>query len=148
MYGSRYFKRATQRFFQRGGMTITLNTQFSEYYQAGYTACYTSRDIAIFALKEPFSLVAGSDEMTLGEYADLLISANKLGSSTKVKNKSGLKYFEYYYKNPETKDLYHYYTFVFKTSDSFWMVQFATLEKDADDYERNIFKWAKSIEFS
>jgi hypothetical protein len=50
--------------------------------------------------------------------------------------------------NPKTNNLYHYFTVVYKTSDSFWMVQFATLEQNFNDNKQTIINWAKNIKFS
>lgn len=134
--------------FSKEGMTITLTNQFREISQDGYTTCYDSQDVAVFVLKEEFSLVEGFDKYTLNEYGNLLITNNGLDSSVKLQNNDGLTYFEYQRANPETKDIYHYFSVVFKTPDSFWVIQFATLEKNYNDKKRTIFDWAKNIEFS
>ena len=129
-------------------MIITLTNQFSEISSGGYTACYDSQDVAVIVLKEEFSLFEGFDKYTLNEYGNLLITNNNLDSSVKLQNYNGLTYFEYQYSNPETKDLYHYFSVVFKTSDSFWMIQFVTLEKNYNYNKQNIINWAKNIEFT
>jgi hypothetical protein len=134
--------------FSKEGMTITLNNHFLETSQDGYTTCYESQDVAIFALKEKFSLVEGFDKYTLSEYGNLVITNNKLDSSVKLQNSDGLTYFEYQSSNPDTNDLYHYFSLVYKTSDSFWMIQFATLEKNYNDNKQDILDWAKTIKFS
>lgn len=49
--------------------------------------------------------------------------------------------------NPDTKDTYKYFSFVYKSNDAFWLVQFATLAENADDYSSQIFEWAKTVTF-
>jgi hypothetical protein len=134
--------------FSKEGMTITLTNQFNEISQDGYTSCYNSRDVVIFVSKEEYSLMEGFDKYTLNEYGNLLITNNSLDSSVKLQNNDGLTYFEYQFSNPETNDLYHYSSFIFKTSDSFWLIQFATLEENYNDNKQTIINWAKNIEFS
>lgn len=134
--------------FSKEGMTITLTNQFREISQDGYTTCYDSQNVAVFVLKEEFSLVEGFDKYTLNEYGDLLITNNNLDSSVKLQNNDGLTYFEYQSSNPETKDINHYFSVIYKTSDSFWMIQFATLEKNYNNNKQTIIDWAKNIEFS
>ncbi len=134
--------------FSKKGMTITLTNQFREVSQLGYTSCYESKDVVVFALKEEFSLAQGFDKYTLNEYGDILITNKNLGSSVKLKNSNGLTYFEYQVSNPETKDIINYFSAVYKTSDAFWMIQFATHEKDYNNKRQTIINWAKNIEFS
>lgn len=132
--------------FSSKGMTITLTKDFKKSSYDGFTTAFESDSVAIFALKEEFSLLEGFEEYTLEEYASLVINGNNLTSAT-TKNKDGLTYFEYYYTNEATNEIYHYYSFVYKTKDSFWMIQFALLDENTQKEEDNIFKWAKSINF-
>lgn len=133
--------------FSKEGMTLTLTKEFTEQTQGGYTVCYGTKDVACLALKEPFSLAEGFEDYTLDEYGDLVLESNSLKETSKLQNSDGLTYFEYEFTHPETKELYHYFSAVFKASDSFWLVQFATLEKDFDANREDIVKWLNSIEF-
>ena len=49
--------------------------------------------------------------------------------------------------NPDTKDTYKYFSFVYKSNDAFWLVQFATLTENVDEYSSKIIEWAKTISF-
>ena len=90
--------------------------------------------------------MAGAENYTLKQYADLVIQTNKL-KSVPVKTNDGLTYFTYEYKNPQTGDTYQYFSYVYKSDNAFWLVQFAALEDNADKYEKNITKWAKTVTF-
>ena len=140
-------KPAEAKTYSSNGMSITLTDEFTEMYIEGYTRVYDSRKVAVFALKEGFSLMDGFEDYTLNEYADLVIQANALTSVT-PQTVSGLLFFEYDYEDPATQTPYHYDCFVFKSGDAFWTIQFATETKDATAYEAQIFEWASSVTFS
>ena len=133
--------------FSSNGMTITLTDEFTETDVENYTIAYASKNIAIYGLKEAFVLADGFEDYTLEQYANLVIQANNLGSA-EIKTTDGLAHFEYEFTNPETKDVYKYFSYVYKSNDSFWLIQFAALNKNADEYAQQITEWAKSVEFS
>ena len=132
--------------FSSDGMTITLTDEFIKAGVEEYTVAYDSKNVAVFALKEEFSLADGFQNYTLEQYGDLVIQNNNL-SSSKIENIEGLTAFEYEFTNPDTKDTYKYFSFVYKTNDAFWIVQFATLTENVDEYSSKIFEWAKTISF-
>ena len=132
--------------FSSNGMTITLTDEFRKADVEQYTVAYDSKKVAVFALKEEFSLADGFQNYTLEQYGDLVIQNNNL-SSSKIENIEGLTTFEYESTNPDTKDTYKYFSFVYKTNDAFWLVQFATLTENVDEYSSKIFEWAKTISF-
>ena len=118
--------------FSKGGMTITLTDAFTEKDYVSYTACYESRDIAVFVLKEEFSLFANTEygpETTVEEYVDLVRRSNALGDNVLVTNAGNLCYLEYN-KEANGKTL-SYKVFGFKGADAFWLLQFAA---DAENY--------------
>lgn len=133
--------------FSADNMSITLTDDFKENDVGNYTAVYDSKKVAVFVLKESFSFVEGFENYTLEQYAALVISSNNLGDP-EIKTVDGLTVFEYESQNPETKDTYKYFTYVYKASDAFWMVQFAVRDKVANEYAPKIAEWAKSVEFS
>ncbi len=125
--------------FSSGGMTITLTAAFEEVEYEGYTACYDSKKVAVFALKEDFSVLDGLEDYTVFEYGQLVLETNEV--NLPLKSVDNLTFFEY------TESGYTYCAFVFKADDAFWLVQFATPESDAEEYQTKIFKWAKTITF-
>ncbi|MCH5197784.1 MAG: hypothetical protein J1E34_02655 [Oscillospiraceae bacterium] len=132
--------------FSSDGISITLTDEFRKSNLGNFTVTFDSKDVAVFALEESFSLVEGFEEYTLEQYADLVIEANGLDSS-EIKTSDGLTYFEYEFTNTQTKETYRYFSFVYKTNDAFWMVQFATIDENAEEYFAQITQWAKSVEF-
>lgn len=140
-------KTSKAKTFSSNGMNITLTDEFKETKVENFTVAYDSKNVAVLALREPFSLVEGFENHTLEQYANLVIKANNL-SGIKPQTADGLTYFEYNFTNPETKDEYTYFSYAYKADDAFWMVQFATLSKNADEYKTQITDWAKLVNFS
>lgn len=119
--------------FSKAGMTITLTEEFYEKEHMGYTTCFLSDDIAVFVLKEEYTLFEHTDfssASTLEEYAGLVWNANQFTGDVPLVTDGDLKYFEYDYS--ANGNNYTYRTYVFKSADAFWLVQFASL---ADSYE-------------
>lgn len=133
--------------FSSDGMTITLTDEFLKTDIEPYTVAYDSKNVAVWALKEEFTLADGFEDNTLEQYADLVIKANNFGS-VEIKNVDGLTYFVYKSTSPETNAVYQYYSYVYKADDAFWLVQFATLDENVEKYTSQITEWAKSLEFS
>lgn len=133
--------------FSSNGMTITLTDEFKETSIENFTVVYDSENIAVFVLKEAFVLADGFENYTLEQYASLVIQANSL-SSSEIKTADGLTGFTFDFTNPETKDTYRYFSYVYKAEDAFWLVQFATLSENAEAHAAEITEWAKSIKFS
>ncbi len=134
------------RVFSDSGMRITLTKDFYQISIPGYTACYNSENVAIFTLKEEFELLDGSEDYTIRQYGELVVQNNSL--SVAIQNSNGLTYFEYFYRNPSNGESYQYIAFVYKADDAFWLVQFATLSDDFDEYRGEIMDWAGSVKFS
>ena len=132
--------------FSSNGMTITLTDEFVKTDVENYTVAYDSKNVAVFALKEAFTLAEGFQDYTLEQYGNLVLQNNNL-SSSKMQNLEGLTEFEYEFTNPDTKDTYKYFSFVYKSNDAFWIVQFATLTENVDECSSKIIEWAKTISF-
>lgn len=132
--------------FSSNGMNITLTDEFVKTDVENYTVAYDSKNVAVFALKEAFTLADGFQDYTLEQYGNLVLQNNNL-SSSKIEDKEGLIGFEYEFTNPNTKDTYKYFSFVYKSNDAFWLVQFATLTENVDEYSSKIIEWAKTISF-
>ena len=132
---------AKEKEFEKSGLTITLTEDFYEKDHVSFTAAYDSSEVAVFTLKEEFKLLSGSSNLSLDEYAKLVIRNNNLTVDTKTKD--DLTYFVFE-KEANGKDL-TYYAFVYKGSDAFWLVQMACERDDVSDCEKDIFKYAKSV---
>lgn len=146
--GSNLFSspQVTEKVFSDNGMNITLTNEFRQIHEENYTTCYDSANVAVFSIKEDFTLMDGFGDYTLQQYGNLVLQNNNL-SLSELKNIDGLTGFEYEFTNPETKDTYKYFSFIYKSNDAFWLVQFATLTQNSDEYTSKIMEWAKSIYF-
>ena len=133
--------------FSAGGMTITLNEGFREIKQENYTATYVSGDAAVMALKEEFTLMPGAEDLTLGEYRDLVIRANGLNSAERTVIE-GIPAFLYENTNAENGQTYRYTAFVYKAGDAFWLLQFGALKDGSSVDDAQIAQWAKSVRFT
>lgn len=133
--------------FSSGGMSITLTDEFIKVPMEGFTFCYGNGDVSMFALKESFADYPGLREYNLTQYGQGVIDVNGYGPSIKLHTEDGLTYFEYTGTNPDTGKLYAYAAFVYETDEAFWLAQFAALEDEYDTYRKDIFAWAKTVEF-
>ena len=132
--------------FSKSGMTITLTDGFVEKDLVSQTAYYESTKAIVTALKEEFSLFeqAGYEDMTLEEYGNLVLTTNSF--DTEMQHKNGLSYFTYE-KSVSGKD-FKYFATVFEGSDAFWLIQFASEQKNFDTFQPKFEKWANSVKFT
>ena len=128
--------------FSENGMEITLTDSFQSTSQRGYTNCYESKNVAILALKEPFSKASGFSSYSLTKYTRLVIQANRIDSSTKVYMHGDWMYFEYQANG------YTYFTTTHKANDAFWVIQFACKDQQYEDQKSNFMDWADTIRFN
>ncbi len=135
-----------EKTFSSNGISMTLTNEFKEVSFEKYTAAFDSKNVAVFALKEAFTLKADLKNNTPEQYADLVIQANGLADAEK-RSDNGQTYFEYEYTNPETNDTYRFFCYVYKTDDAFWTVQFTTLNRNVEKYTSQIENWARSVRF-
>ena len=133
--------------FSADSMSIILTDAFRETEAENYTVAYDSQDVAVFALKEPFSLADGIENYTIEQYGHLVIKNNGLDSA-ELETDGKLTGFRYEYTNPETNDTYQFFSYVYKADDAFWLIQFATLRENAEEYSQQISQWAESVTFS
>ncbi len=133
--------------FSAEGMSITLTDEFTEVDADNYTVAYDSRDIAVLALQEAVLVDDGQEDYTLEEYAKLVMQNNSLDPE-QLQTSDDLTYFTYTYTNPDSGDTYEYFTCVYEGGVDFWIVQFATLEQNADEYSQQFFDWAKTVSFT
>lgn len=126
-------------------MKITLTNAFEKADVETHTVVFGSKNIAVFCLEEKFSLMEGSGDYSLKDYAELIFAANGFDAEY-VENANGLNGFEYVADGSDGKK-YKYYTYVFKETDAFWMVQFAVSVENVEAYEDKIISWAQTVEF-
>ncbi len=132
-------------FTHSSNLKITLTEAFKEADYQEYTVCYDSEDIAVFVIKEEFSLKEGFADYSLAEYAELVREANSAHLPTETEIIDGLTTFEYGYFNNDDKITYKYFTTMFKGDDAFWTVQFACNAIDYDNLKTEMIKYAQSV---
>jgi hypothetical protein len=138
---------ASDKTFSTQGLTITLTSAFIETSGAkGYTACYDSPEVAVFALKESFDLQDGFGDLLAEEYAALVREANSDKNPSPVSDADGLLSIEYSFLNTVENKEFTYYTAMFKGEDAFWMVQFACESSLYEEYRPHFIKWAKTVD--
>ena len=131
--------------FHAEGMLITLTDSFREVSYQGFTQCYESKTVAVFTLKEAFSLVEGMEDYTLEEYGTLVVQANGMGED-ELKHENGVYYFDYTALGSDGTENYYFAT-LHKGKDAFWLIQFATPAANADKIRDQFFTWAASVTF-
>lgn len=133
--------------FEKDGLILTLDTNFSEVKHESYTSAYESDKILVFTLKDNNELFASANydsNMTLMQYAQFAISAN--GYATEPFNEDGLIGFRYNYS--ESGVDYTFVGFVFKGTDAYWNVHFGTKADEFESLRPQIFNYAKKVKIS
>lgn len=130
--------------FSVNGMQITLTDDFKKQSASGFTAGYGTKEVAVLILEEAFSLQAGFGDLSLQEYAKLVLDNS--GHAAQIKTENGVTYFEYDATGGNGK-MFHYIAAMYKGPDAFWLIQFATEQKNAEEHRNEIFEWAKSVRF-
>lgn len=141
---------ASDKTFSEDGIAITLNDNFYEDTYLGYTQCYNSNEAMVLVMKEQFSAYEGLDEVSTEVYARAIIenmNYDYVECDGELKTEGDLLYFEYTESNPSDNSTYKCYTFVYKTDDAFWFVDFTTMEEDAAKMKDDVFEWASSVTF-
>ncbi|MBR5858317.1 MAG: hypothetical protein IKZ05_00190 [Clostridia bacterium] len=136
---------AKDKEFTKEGLTITLTDAFKEASFEGYTVVYDSANVAVFVIKESFSLLAGFEDYTINQYAQLVHTANSSKLPGEVKLEDGLLCFEYTYLNTDDNTTYKYFTTVFKGNDAFWTIQFCSTADKYNECKPEMIKYAKSV---
>lgn len=136
---------ASDKTFETSGMQITLTSAFYEKEYVSMTAYYESRDAIVTVLKEEFGLVDGFGNYTLSQYTDTVLSANNLSAS--VQTREGKEYQYFTYERSASGKNFYYLATTHKSSDAFWLIQFACVVSDKDKYTDKFLGWADTITF-
>jgi hypothetical protein len=130
------------RDFEAADFTITLTEGFRRQKVSGTTVTYASRDMAVYFNKMPFNL--GNMALSESEYAKDVAEYNNI--TCEIVTDGTLTYFVAPNTTSRGTKMLHY-TYVYKTDDAFWLVQFAVKEGHAARYEDDIASYADSIIF-
>ncbi len=126
--------------FEKDGIKLTLTDKFIEKEsEAGFYAYYVSNHCGVVVLKEDFSLEEGLANRSLEEYVGNVI-ANNGHTDIEPQNQDDLWF---YVKDDNGSRSYSY---SYKGSNAFWIVQFLCMTSDAPTLEDQFYLWAKSVE--
>ena len=139
--------KVTAEQFAVDNMQITLTNEFTTESYQGYNGVFASKEVAVFVLKEDFSLLENFEDYTLQQYGELVIDNNGLTGSVELNEVEGICYFDYEYNNTEENTTYYYMSTLFKSDDAFWIIQFAVPAEAAESSLPQLIEWAKTITF-
>ncbi|MBQ5866967.1 MAG: hypothetical protein IIW56_09870 [Oscillospiraceae bacterium] len=126
--------------FETEGIKLTLTDKFIEKEsELGFYAYYVSNFCGVVVLKEDFSLEEGLADRSLEEYVGSVI-ANNGHTDIKPQNKDDLWF--YVRDSGGTRT----YSYSFKGSDAFWIVQYLCMTSDAPMLEDLFYLWANCVE--
>ena len=107
--------------------------------ELGFYAYYVSNFCGVVVLKEDFSLEEGLADRSLEEYIGNVITNNG-HTGIEPQNKDDLWF--YVRDNNGTRS----YSYSYKGSNAFWVVQFLCMTSDAPKLEDQFCLWANSVE--
>ena len=132
--------------FKNNGVSITLTDDFTEKDLVSTTVYFESMDAIVTGLKEEFNTLEAAGltkDSTIEDYAKAVTTNNQKDSE--IKTEDGLTYFTY------TSDVngktYFYMATMYKSSDAFWLFNFACDSSDQEKFEGTFKTWAKSVKF-
>ena len=126
--------------FEKDGIKLTLTDRFVEKEsEVGFHAYYTSNFCGVAVLKEDFSLEEGLAEKSLKDYvADVIENNGHTG--VEAQNRGDLWFYSRDVNSTRS------YSFSYKGSDAFYIVQFICMTSAAPALEDTFFLWADSVE--
>lgn len=133
--------------FTTNGMTITLTDEFYEKENVSFTKLYQSEKAIVSILKEEFDLVPEMNKDTsLEEYSTAVLAANNLTDKKLNKSTNG-KYNYFEYERTANGNDFYYIGTVYKGTDAFWLINFACLQDDKDNFKETFLNWADTVKF-
>ncbi len=136
----------SEKKFEKAGMSITLTSAFHEKELAAYTSYYESADALVLTLKEEFSLLSGMENKSVSQYTDMVLENNKFSAEKLTREGKAYMYFTYE-KTVNGKDFYYLAT-THKSSDAFWLIQFACVKEDKEKLTEDFLGWADTVVFT
>ena len=128
------------KIFEKDGIKLTLTDNFIEKEsELGFNAYYVSNFCGVVVLKEDFSLEEGLADRSLEEYIGNVI-ANNGHADIEPQNQDDLWFYV------RDKNGTRSYSYSYKGTDAFWVVQFLCMTSDASKLEDLFYLWANSVE--
>ena len=135
---------AEPQIFTTDELSITLNSDFIETEMAEFDICYSSADVAVFAVKEDFTMLDGLENYTIDQYGELVLENNGLQGVSELITVDGVCCFEY--MSEVDGENYYYFGTLHKGDNAFWIIQFTTHEDNYYEYCDSFIEWAQSVE--
>jgi len=128
--------------FTQDEFSITLSQDYGLVPHISYFVSYETADKkAVLVTKNKKNIVeevAGKTDISLMEYANLVIETNRKGEN--LQKKDGMIYYTY-----TDNAGYIYLATVHESSEAFWLVQFVCETEEYDDMKDTFFGYAKSV---
>ncbi|MBQ7325776.1 MAG: hypothetical protein IJW98_08535 [Clostridia bacterium] len=138
-----------EKAFTKDGLTLTLTNQFKDVDPGNYVAFYESEtlEIMVGTFRDPYGQKPGESvaDVTLEEYGWGLIKTNAETARSQLEKDGDL----YYYVFDEIFDrkYFTYITYIYKSDDAFWYVDFITEKDNVEEYRDEISQWAHTVTF-
>ena len=129
-------------------MKITLPDGFIEVPTTRRGSSFESEDMGIKVIRESRDVVegvAGSSDVSLETYADLVLTHNKL--DLPLERKGDCLTYSYVALDEEVNLNFTYYVTVHKSRNAYWLVQFIVRESEYESFKDEIETYLDSIEF-
>ena len=128
--------------FTVGDITITLTEGFTKQSYPGCYVAFGSDRVEVYVTRDDLS--AATKYFTEEQYASYIITHNGF-ADCQPQVDDGLVYFVA--KQTLKGETILHYTYVYKTSEDFWLVEFALRESAANSRRDDISEWAHSVKF-
>ena len=126
--------------FSKAGITLHLTDKFKEEQsERGFDAYYTTDYCGVVVLKEPFTLEEGLAERPLEQYIKNVIQNNG-HENIEPQTADGL----WYYVNYNNSSYRCVYSYAYKGTDAFYVVQYIINTVDEETLKPVIHDWAKA----
>jgi len=130
--------------FVRGEVSITLMSDFSEFDSDVHYATYSNGEISVFVVD--FAKEELKDGLTFDEFAEAMVESDEYVASS-LKTDGALRYF-YYDAEGADGEANRYYSYLYETDDTFWVIQFVCDVNEVELYKSVISDYAKTVEFN
>lgn len=130
--------------FVKAGITLQLTDKFKEEQsERGFDAYYTSDFCGVVVLKESFTLEEGLADESLEQYIRNVIKNNG-HTNIEPQNRDDL----WYYVNYNNSSYRCVYSYVYKGTDAFYIVQYIMNSIDESTLKNTVHNWAKATKVS
>ena len=131
------------------GMSIELTDKFVERENVSSTAYYTSKDVIAAVIEDRFDEYPWLLEYTVDDYLKTVWEINGIeAESVKKETDGSLVWYDRVTADESTKTSIRNRTYVFRSDEAFWLVQFLTKSSAGNKFDGRIEKYASSVSFS